>query len=104
RQYELFYAYQYKFLRQWLPGRSAKAEDKMPAFFWGLRKLSEQLGGTPESHIPLAITFWALAHGTASLLISRAIAPEMEPELREECRKAIRMLLQQGQKRSEGDD
>jgi AcrR family transcriptional regulator len=93
RQYELFFANHYELLRAWIPGRSAKAEDKMPAFFWGLKKLSEQLGGPPERHIPLVITLWALMHGMASLLISRAIESALEAELREQCRRAARALI-----------
>jgi AcrR family transcriptional regulator len=95
RQYELFFAHHYQLLSDWIPGRSAKAEDKMPAFFWGLKKLSEQLGGPPESHIPLVITLWALMHGMASLLISRAIEPDLEAELRDECRRAARALIRE---------
>jgi AcrR family transcriptional regulator len=93
RQYEMFYAHQYEHLRRWLPGRSAKAEDKMPAFFWALRKLAEELGGPPERHIPLAITLWALAHGTASLIIAHAFEAELAPELRKECRRTVRTIL-----------
>lgn len=103
RQYEMFYAHHYALLRQWLPGRSATAEDKMPGFFWGLRRLSEQLGGSPESHIPLVVTLWALMHGTASLLISRAIDADLEPELREECRRAVRVLIRQASERSRAE-
>jgi hypothetical protein len=103
RQYEMFFVHHDSLRREWLPGRSATAEDKMPGFFWGLRKLAEQLGGSPESHIPLVITLWALMHGTASLLISRVIEAELEPELREQCRKAVRMLIRQDAKRS-GED
>jgi AcrR family transcriptional regulator len=95
RQYEMFFVHHYEHLRQWLPGRSAKAEDKLPAFFWGLRKLSEQLGGAAESHIPLAITLWALVHGTASLLISQAVEPGMEADLRAGCRKTVELLLRE---------
>lgn len=100
RQYELFFANQNKLLRQWLPGRSATAEEKMPAFFWGIRKLSEQLGGPPESYIPLAITVWAVAHGIVSLLISGAIDARMEPELRAQGRKAIHVLIRETAKQT----
>jgi len=94
REYEIFFANQ-KLLRQWLPGRSAKSEDKNPAFFWALRKLAERFGGPPESHIPLAVSLWALVHGTASLLTSGAIEPELQSEMRAQCRKAFELLLRE---------
>jgi AcrR family transcriptional regulator len=98
REYEIFFANQ-NLLRQWLPGPSARFADKNPAFFWGVRKLAERFGGTPESHIPLAASLWALVHGTASLLISRALDPELESEIRAESRKAFGVLLREAAKR-----
>jgi AcrR family transcriptional regulator len=97
RQYEVYYAYyahHYALLRRWLSGGSATAEAKLPVFFWGLKKLTEQLGGSPESHFPLIVTLWALLHGTASLLISRVMEADLERELRQECRKTVRVLIQ----------
>lgn len=93
REYQMFYEHQYELLARWRPGRSARDREKLPAFFWGLNKLAEELGGTPESQIPLAVTLWALAHGTASLLISRAVEEELEAELRREGKKAVRLVI-----------
>ena len=94
RRYELFFAHQH-LLRQWLPGRRSADREKNPAFFWGLEKLSEELGGPPESHVPLVMSIWSLVHGTASLLISQAVDPKLEPEMRAECERAVRLLIRE---------
>ena len=102
RQYELFFAHQH-LLRQWLPGRKAvdrKDWEKNPALFWGLEKLSKQLGGPPGRHIPLVMSIWAVAHGTASLLISGAVDPKLEREMREQCQRAVRLLVREAAKPS----
>jgi len=94
RQYELFFAHQH-LLRQWLPGRKTFDREKNPAFFWGLEKLSKQLGGPPENHVPLVASIWAMVHGTASLLISQAVDPKLEGEMREHCQRAVRLLIRE---------
>ena len=94
RRYALFFAHQH-LLRQWLPGRKAADRQKNPAFFWGLEKLAEELGGSPESHIPLVMSIWSVVHGTASLLISEAVDPKLEPEMRAECARAVRLLIRE---------
>ena len=93
QEYQMFYAQQYELLAKWRPGRSARDAEKLPAFFWGLNTLAKELGGTPASHIPLAVTLWALVHGTASLLISRAVEEDLEADLRREGKKAVRLLM-----------
>ena len=100
RRYALFFAHQH-LLRQWLPGRKGADREKNPAFFWGLEKLSGELGGPPESHIPLVMSIWSIAHGTASLLISEAVDPKLEPEMRAECERAVRLLIREAGKGSQ---
>lgn len=99
RQYELFFAHQH-LLRQWLPGRRTADREKNPAFFWGLEKLAEQLGGPPESHVPLVMSIWAIAHGTASLLLSGAIDPKLEAEMRSECQRTVGLLVREAAKQT----
>ena len=94
RQYELFFAHQHE-LRQWLPGQKSAQRDKNPTLFWGLDKLAEELGGPPESHLPLAVTIWAVVHGAATLLISNAVDPSLKPVLRAQCQEAVRVLIRE---------
>lgn len=95
QQYELYFAQQHRLLRQWLPGRRVTPEEKMPGFFWALQKLSEQFGGSPQDHIPLAIAVWSQVHGTASLLISGVVEIDLQLDLRVRCEETVRSLIQE---------
>lgn len=99
REYQMLFEHQYELLAKWRPGRAARDREKLPAFFWGLNKLAEELGGSPDSHIPLAVTLWVLVHGTASLLISRSVEDGLEGEMRAEGKKAVRLLMNAAAKR-----
>ena len=46
------------------------------------RRAAEWLGGSPEDHTGLVLSLWALIHGTATLLISRAVSGDYAAELR----------------------
>ncbi|HMK22439.1 MAG TPA: hypothetical protein VK466_08885, partial [Terriglobales bacterium] len=82
-------------LRRWLPGGATADREKNPALFWALEKLSQELGGPPESHIRLAMAIWAMLHGTASLLISGAVDPRLDPEMCAGCETAVRLLIRE---------
>ena len=93
REYELYFAHQYEFLRApRIPGR-----EERPVFQWTLKKLADQLGGSPEEHVQLSLAVWALAHGTATLLIAKATPPELAKELRAACSQAVQVLIQGAQ-------
>ena len=99
REYELYFDHQYELLKRWRPGRADQTEEETPGFFWIQRKLAERLGGNPQSHIPLGLAFWSLAHGTASLLISRAVAEELVPQVRNASTQAFHALLREAEER-----
>jgi AcrR family transcriptional regulator len=99
RGYELYYAHQYELLRHWRPGGAGQTEEVTPGFFWIQRKLAERFGGAPQDHLPLCLAIWSLAHGTASLLISRAMAEELAPQVRAASRKAFHALLREAEER-----
>jgi AcrR family transcriptional regulator len=89
REYELYYAHQYEFLRAArVPGR-----EEMPVFQWALKRFAEPLGGSPEQQVRLVFSIWALAHGTATLLIAKAAPPDLARELRAACTNAVAELL-----------
>jgi AcrR family transcriptional regulator len=95
REYELYFTHQYEFLRApRVPGR-----DEMPVLQWALQKFAGQLGGSPEERVQLALSIWALAHGTATLLIAKATPPERAKELRAACTQAVQDLIQQAKQR-----
>ncbi|MGA9813951.1 MAG: TetR/AcrR family transcriptional regulator [Terriglobales bacterium] len=65
-----------------------------PNFEFMKKRSAEWLGGAPEDHTDLILALWALAHGTASLLISRAVPSVHETKLRSVVDKAAELLVQ----------
>ncbi|MBZ5614313.1 MAG: TetR/AcrR family transcriptional regulator [Acidobacteriia bacterium] len=63
-------------------GRVPSLKEKQPNFALMTRKLSEQLGGAPEDHRRLTLALWAMAHGTATLLLSKAVSTRQAAALR----------------------
>ncbi len=57
------------------------------------KKLAAELGGAPEDHRRLGLALWALAHGTAALLLLRAVPPGQEATLRSGFTAAVGTLL-----------
>lgn len=81
-EYELFYAHAYQFSPAVRSGRKLALREYRPAMALVEGKLAERLGGSPTEHTRLSLALWAVAHGTAMLLISKAIPEEHAEELR----------------------
>jgi len=99
REYELFYAHKHEFMQSARTSRMSPT-DIGPGFAWVAKKLAERLGGSPEDQMQRALEVWALAHGTASLLISKAVPAELALELRAGCLRALGVLLSGTRKRA----
>jgi hypothetical protein len=56
-------------------------------------KLAERLGGTAADHARLSLALWTMSHGTAMLLISRAIPSAHVDELRSVFLSAVETLI-----------
>jgi hypothetical protein len=56
-------------------------------------KLAERLGGSPPEHTRLSLALWTLSHGTAMLLISKAIPAEHAAELQSAFTAAVETLI-----------
>jgi AcrR family transcriptional regulator len=91
-EYELFYAYGHELLPKG-PGRARPIRASRPNFAFVEVQLAKRLGGSPEEHTRLALALWATLHGTASLLLSKAIPEEHAAELRSACRAAVKTLI-----------
>ncbi len=72
----------------------SKVNTARPNFELMKKRSAEWLGGAPEDHTDLILALWALAHGTASLLISRAVPSHHETDLRSVVDKAAALLVQ----------
>ncbi len=79
-EYALFYAHAYQLPR---PARLGVAlREHRPTMALIEDRLAERLGGAPADHTRLSLALWTLAHGTATILISKAIPEEHVDELR----------------------
>jgi AcrR family transcriptional regulator len=97
-EYELFYSQ-----ARWLsPPKGAgplrAIRESRPNFALLEEVLAKQLGGAPERHTRLALAIWATLHGTAMLLLSKAIPEGHGEELRVACRAAVKALMQGAEK------
>ncbi len=93
REYELFYTHAYQFTPAARSGRSLPLREFRPAMALVEGKLAERLGGSPHQHTRLSLALWTMAHGTAMLLISKAIPQEHREELRSAYKAAVQTLI-----------
>jgi AcrR family transcriptional regulator len=93
REYELFYSHSRELSPPKGPGRPRPIRESRPNFAFLEQRLAQQLGGSPKDHTRLSLELWALAHGTAMLLISKSIPEGHEEELRKAQRVAVKALL-----------
>jgi AcrR family transcriptional regulator len=57
------------------------------------QRSAEWLGGSPEDHTGFVLALWALVHGTAMLLISKAVTEGYAIELRSAFRTAVETMV-----------
>lgn len=76
-------------------GVFSKVSVARPNFELMKRRSVEWFGGSPEDHTRLVLVLWALVHGTATLLLARAVPPPHEADLRSVgLNKALELLVQ----------
>jgi AcrR family transcriptional regulator len=92
-EYELFYQHVDELPGPDHSGRVPSLKELQPNFALIKRKLSEQLGGTPEDHGRRALALWAMAHGTATLLLSKAVSTRQAAALRSVYTAAVGAML-----------
>src|SRR5271154_4641618 len=77
-EYELFYEQAYQLRPPARPSHSSSLRDVRPNLALMEEKLAEWLGGTATEHSRLVLSLWIAAHGTAMILISKAIPEEYD--------------------------
>jgi AcrR family transcriptional regulator len=92
-EYELFFSHGRLLSPSKGRGPTRPIRESRPNFAFVEQVLAKQLGGTPEDHTRLALTLWALVHGTAMMLLSKSIPEGHEEELRAACRAGVQSLL-----------
>jgi len=76
-------------------GLFAKAGTGRPNLERLRKRTAEWLGGSPDDHTNLVMALWALTHGTATLLISKAAPPAYETKMRAVLMETIDLLVRQ---------
>jgi AcrR family transcriptional regulator len=92
-EYELFYDHAYQLPRPSHSDRPAALREHRPTMALVEAKLAERLGGPPEDHTRLSLALWAVAHGTAMILLSKSIPPEHASELRAVFSSTVRAMI-----------
>jgi AcrR family transcriptional regulator len=92
-EYELFYTYAYELAHPARSDHASPLREHRPTMQFMENKLAERLGGTATDHTRLSLALWTMAHGTAMLLISRAVPPGHVAELRSVFRAAVETLI-----------
>lgn len=88
-------------------GLFAKAHEPRPNVEFMKQRGAEWLGGAAEDHTGLVLALWALVHGTAMLLISRAVSDHYAAELRSAFARSVEGLVASASreaKRGQGHD
>lgn len=93
-EYELFYAHAHQLPPPKPRSRQPLAlRESRPAMALMEAKLAERLGGSPADYTRLSLALWTVSHGTAMLLLSRAIPDAHAKELRNVFTVAVATLI-----------
>jgi AcrR family transcriptional regulator len=92
-EYELFYTHANKLSHSVESDDDPPLREHRPTMQFMESKLAERLGGTAADHTRLSLALWTMAHGTAMLLISRAIPDGHVSELRSVFAAAVETLI-----------
>lgn len=95
-EYELFYQHVYQLPRAPRSRSSSMLKEQRPTFAIMGEKLCERFGGSHADHSRLSLALWMVSHGTAMILISKAIPEEHVAELRRAFASAVNTMLDQG--------
>jgi AcrR family transcriptional regulator len=71
----------------------SRFQEPRPNFEYLKKRFADWLGGSPEGHSSLALGLWAQIHGTAMLMISKAVPVEDHAELRSIFSTAVDLLV-----------
>jgi AcrR family transcriptional regulator len=92
-EYELFYTHAYELSAAARSDHASPLREHRPTMQFMESKLAERLGGTAADHTRLSLALWTMAHGTAMLLISKAIPAGHVAELRSVFAAAVETLI-----------
>jgi AcrR family transcriptional regulator len=68
-------------------------KEHLPSFELLKKKLAQDLGGSPEDHLGIALSLVALINGAAFMVASEGLHEELLADLESACRRGIRRLI-----------
>jgi AcrR family transcriptional regulator len=71
----------------------SKFQEPRPNFEYMKKRIAEWLGGSAEDHSRLVLALWTLVHGTAMLLISKAVPVKYEAALHSVFRASVELVV-----------
>jgi AcrR family transcriptional regulator len=92
-EYELYYTHANELYDSARSDRASALREHRPTMRFMEKKLAQRLGGTAADHTRLSLALWTMAHGTAMLLISKAIPAGHVTELRSVFAAAVEVLI-----------
>jgi len=92
-EYSLFYEQAYQLPIPVRQGHTPPLREHRPTMALMEGKLADRLGGTGSDYTRLSLALWTMSHGTAMLLISKAIPDEHVAELRSAFTAAVATLI-----------
>jgi AcrR family transcriptional regulator len=94
QEYALFYRHNYDLHYSPRSSRAGVKVASLPVREVMRRKLTQKLGDSGDEHERVLMALWMVVHGTAMLLIEKAILPQEEETARSVLRATVRALLQ----------
>jgi AcrR family transcriptional regulator len=94
-EYDLIFAHAVELTPRTRGGKAIRLRELRPNLGLLQQKLAERFGGAPEDHTRLGLALWAAAHGTAMMLITKALPPGHDGELRAAFSSSVRAMLRE---------
>jgi len=82
--------------------RLAPIRESRPNFGFVEQAAARELGGAPEEFTELVLGLWAIAHGTATMLLNEVIPKGHEPALRKAFRMGVKGVIAQAKSSRQG--
>jgi len=100
-EFALAHGHEYELVaKNWAARLSRR--DPTPSFDLLKQRLAEELGGTPEEHLRLALALVTLYHGASTLLLAEGLDAKVAATLKQSCLAAVDALVEAARKQRTG--
>lgn len=92
-EYRLFYTHAHLLNPPRRRGEPKPIRESRPNFAFAEEMAAREFGGAPEDYTQFALALWAMAHGTAMMILNKAVPEGHEEELLAAFRTAVKALI-----------